>query len=242
MKTCNLEKHKIKGKTTLDEYVKGFIEANQKDIENRSSLLSFTLYDKVFDTRKQPLFGTEEYPFVSCGLKVPNKELAEQVKQRFGINYYELSLHANTPSRMHNAYCSLSENSYLIRHFANSENSRVMLEEKQEPDLEDALLKANVIPAIDGLVTIDSILGSTGIICKTNDRNKLIPLRYLEIPAKPFFNWVYNTNGLEMIENDSYDYYYQLGNDSDPKATLRRFTAELVLSTLRLNKKSVCFG
>lgn len=233
MKTRNLEKFKIEGKATLDEYVKGFIEANKKDIENRSSLLSFTLYDKVFDSRKQPLFGTEEYPFVSCGFKVPNKELAEQVKQRFGIDYYELSLHANTLSKMHNAYCSLIENSYLIRHFANSENSRVMLEEQQEPDLEDALLNAGIIPAIDDLATIGSILGNFGVFCKIHDKNKLFPLRYLEIPAKPFFDWVYSNDGLEMIENDSADFYYFLGNESNPDATLRQFTTELVLSTLK---------
>jgi len=233
MKTCSLEEHKRKGKTTLDEYVRGFVEANRKDVENRSSLLSFTLYDKVFDIRKQPLFGTEEYPFVHCGLKVPNKELVEQVKQRFGIDYYELRLHANTPSKMHNAYCSLIENSYLTRHFANSENSRVMLEEKQEPDLEDALLKAGIMPAVDGLVTIGSILSNIGIICKVHNKNKLIPLRYLEIPAKPFFDWVYKTDGLEMVESDSPDFYYFLGDESHPKATLRRFTTELALSALK---------
>jgi hypothetical protein len=230
METCNLEKPKIKRRMSLDQYVQGYVDAHRKDMENKNGLLSFSIYDKFFDARKQKLFGIEEHPFADCNLKVLNKELAKQANEKFKIDYYELNLHKNTRTKMHNAYCSLIENSDLIRQFADSDNTKVMLVEKEEPDLESALQKAGIIPVLDGTMMLGNAFENYGIICKTNNTNKLMPLRYLEVPSKPFFDWLYSIEGLEMVENDSADFHYYLGEADNPKKTLRRFTTELLLS------------
>lgn len=228
MDTVNLQNNKVKRRMPLDEYVQRFIDKHKINMENRDGFLSFIIYDKFFDIRKQKLFGSEEYPYAHCKLKVPNKELAEIIADRFNINYYELSLHKNRRTKMHNAYCSLMENSYLVKYFSSSDKTTVMFEE--EPDLEKALQKADIILSRAEVLITDNTYHNNGKFWKKNNRNNLVPLRCLVAPSKQFFNWLYSIEGLEIVENNSGDFYYYLCDADNPRKTLRRFTTELVLS------------
>lgn len=212
----------------LEKYVEYIIKAYKKDIADRNTFLAFTLYDALYKRRKEPLFNDE---YLRAKLEVPMKEVAEQVNRLFEIDFYELSLHMNTMTPMHTAYCSLVENSDLVHYFIGQEKGTVKLEDN-EAELEAILQREGIIPVVNGIVTIGDAFGPWGVIGMKDSKGDFIPMRYRDIPAKDFFDWVDKTEGIDMLSNDSDDFYYELGDDPDPKEKLRKYTTKLLLSIL----------
>jgi len=218
----------------LNKFVEGFIEAYRKDVINSPAFLSFTLCDELAGGREKLLFGDKDYPYLHAKLEVPNSEVAKRVKKFYGIDFYELSLHVNTTSPMHNAYCALVESTDLFYDFKERNMGIVKLDHAQE--LEN-LLNATGKLKLDGTETIGTAFGPQGIICKKDEKDKLIPVRYKEMPVKEFFEVVNGIEGLELIDYGSEGYYFELGNEPNPKAVLRKHTTDLVLSILNYNGK-----
>lgn len=213
-------------KCELEKYVEYIIKAYKEHSADKDMFLSFTLYDSLYEKREEPLFDNE---YLHARLEVPMKELAEQVEKLFDIDFYELSLHMNTMTPMHTAFCSLVENSELVYYFIDQGKGTVKLEDN-EVELEAILQKEGIIPVVDGMITVGDAFGPWGVIGMKDSKGDFIPMRYRDIPAKDFFDWVDKTEGIDMLSNDSDDFYYEIGDD--PKEKLRKYTTELLLSIL----------
>ncbi|MFA5032763.1 MAG: hypothetical protein WC614_07070 [bacterium] len=218
----------------LNKFVEGFIEAHRKDVINSPAFLSFTLCDELAEGREKLLFGDKDYPYLHAKLEVPSSEVAKRVKKFYGIDFYELSLHVNTTSPMHNAYCALVESTDLFYDFKERNMGIVKLDHAQE--LENLLNETGKLK-LDGIETIGTAFGPQGIICQKDEKDKLISVRYKEMPVKEFFGIANKIDGLELVDYGSGGFYYELGDESDPKSVLRKHTTALVLSILNYNGK-----
>ena len=209
----------------LEEFVENYINEFEEKTKDSKSTLDFTLHDTSSDERETPLLGAKHYPFLHAKLEVPTDELATIVQKNFGINFYELSLHVNTFTDMHNAYCSLIENSFLVEHFVKQGKGTVKIE-NDEKEFISYLKKQGIIPEMDGVVSVSSIF-SSGIIAKKDNKGNLIPLRYYDIQSSKFFNWLYQQQEIIMLNNDSDDFWYILGDNENPQRELRKYTIKL---------------
>lgn len=214
--------------------MEGFINAYKNDVINSPVFLNFALYDALASGRGKLLFGDEDYPYLHAKLEVPIREVANKVKKWYGIDFYELSLHRDTMTPMYNAYHALIENSDLFEDFKEREKGIVKLDHALE--LENMLRESGKLKP-DGIEAIGNAFGPQGIICHKNEQGRFIPGRYKEMPVKDFFEVVNKIDGLELVDYGTAGYYYELGDEPDPKAVLRKHTTKLELSILNYKGK-----
>jgi hypothetical protein len=213
------------------KWVDGFVKAYEQDMRSKKAFLSFTLYAEPDDCGENP-FG-EDYPFLHAYLNAPFAEVAEEVAQLYEINFYELHLHMNTSSRMHNAYCSLVEDWLLVhRFFKNANLVYLWLEPENAPFL-GRLRRTRLLPQKDGYVSMGtSLFNLGGVVFKKEETGLYTPCKFETMPAEQFAKFVHESDDIRFVEPDGDDFYYEFrecSRDGESyQDALRRQTVELL--------------
>jgi hypothetical protein len=213
------------------KWVDGFVKAYEQDMRDKRAFLSFTLYAKPDDCVENP-FG-EDYPFLHAHLNAPFAEVAEEVAQLYEINFYELHLHMNTSSRMHNAYCSLTEDWLLVHRFFKSGNLVYLWLEPENAPFLGLLQRTGLVPQKDGYVSMGtSLFNPGGVVFKKEETGLYTPCKFETIPAEQFAKFVHESDDIHFVEPDGDDFYYELrecSRDGESyQDALRRQTVELL--------------
>jgi hypothetical protein len=106
-----------------------------------------------------------------------------------------------TLSDMHNAYCSLTGYDGLTKRALDREDSRVLFYEPDELKfMQERGLKEQ---SPDGYVTFKNV---GQMVQKVGD--KFLPVKFQEIPAFAFSDWLDKQDDIKIIDDDAGDYWH----------------------------------
>lgn len=212
----DLEGKKTPAQRHEEKFMQGFIEAYKKDLLEKNACLSFTLQIlNAEELDKTKCVPHPHYPFIHSTLSSPAKKVSDDVQDIFEIRFEDLEPFVNQYilSDMHNAYCSLMGYDELTKRALDREDSWVLFYEPDE--LKFMKERGLTEQSLDGYVTFKNV----GQLM-TKEGDKFVPVKFQEIPAFAFSDWVDKQDDIEIIDDDAGDFWYY---QKQVKETLEAF-------------------
>lgn len=217
-----LEGRKTPAQRHEEKFIQGFIEAYKQDILDKNACLSFTLYIKdIEELDKTECVPHPHYPFIHGTLSAPAKKVSDDVEDIFEIRWEDIEPFVNqyVLSDMHNAYCSLTEYDELTKRALSYEGAKVLFYDPCE--LKFLKERGLTDQSPDGYVSFKNV---GQLVTKEGDN--LVPVKFQEIPASEFDDWLRNVIDISLIDDDAGDYWYHRDKVME---TLEAFKQNLLL-------------
>lgn len=199
-----LEGKKTRPQQHEEKFVQGFINAYKHDILEKNACLSFTLQIlNAEELDKNECIPHPWYPFMHGTISSPAKNVSDDVQEIFEIRYEDLEPFVNQYilSDMHNAYCSLTGYDELTKRALEREDSKVLFYEPE--DLQFMKERGLTEQSSDGYVTFKNV----GQLM-TKEGDKFVPVKFQEIPAFTFSDWLGKQDDIEIIDDDAGDFWH----------------------------------